>query len=148
MPDRPRPVYRKSDPIRLAVSATLNSKDSVVDGVLEISGCTDSSGTIRKLVRLERKRALQDGGALYSGTLSFPAEKFGYFQAKLTVNGRRVDTLGSWSVAHPDLDHPRFTPGWSLGSNVTNHVNPYNTPHRQIGTVAGMAQFRRNAGIV
>lgn len=141
VPDRPRPVYRKSDPIRLAVSATLNSKDSVVDGVLEISGCTDSSGTIRKLVRLERKRALQDGGALYSGTLSFPAEKFGYFQAKLTVNGRRVDTLGSWSVAHPDLDHPRFTPGWSLGSNVTNHVNPYNTPHRQIGTVAGWRNF-------
>ncbi len=142
VPDRPRPVYRKNDPVRLAVSATLNSKDSVVDGVLEISGRPDPSRKILKPVRLERKKTLGDGSSLYAGTLSFPAEKFGYFQADLKVKNRKIDTLGSWSVVHPDLDHPRFTPGWSLGSNVSHYLNPYNTPHREIGKVVGW----RNSG--
>ena len=144
VPDRPRPVYRKNDPVRLAVSATLNSKDSVVDGVLEISGRPDPSRKILKPVRLERKKTLDDGSSLYAGTLSFPAEKFGYFQADLKVKNRKIDTLGRWSVVHPDPDHPRFTPGWSLGSNVFCHENPYYASHKELGTVV---TWRNSGGI-
>lgn len=107
-------TYRAGEEVGMTFRAVLDSSAETVPGNVFVRFFHDGKRAAVLPIALKRQA---DG--VYEGKISWKPSVFGAFAASLELNGftaRR--TGGDFAVIHESVNHPRFSPGWGIGTNV------------------------------
>ncbi len=114
-------AYRSGNPVKMTVRAILDSQEKEIAGTMEIRFFHNQQPVASLPVTLKRQ---PDG--VYEGSLLWKPDRFGSFAAHLNLKGFAPDRIGGeFAVLHDPVSHPRFSPGWAIGSNVDNGIRFY-----------------------
>ena len=138
-PDKNIPAYRHSGIAVFNIHALLDSTASKEKLKAVIIDDNDSSVYKQaEILLLFKKNSEQDAGtdprSLYTGQQEIKTDRFGSFSAEFYLNDKKINSRGGdFAVIHPLVDHPRFSPGWSIGiggieSLSSCNITPGNTP--------------------
>ncbi len=119
--DKVTSLYRTGEPVKMTFRAILDSREKTISGKAEIRIFHDQKQAAVLPVTLTRQA---DG--VYEGSVRWKPEQYGAFAAHLNLNGFAPERIGGdFAIIHDPVDHPRFSPGWALGSNTDNGIHFY-----------------------
>ncbi len=114
------PAYSQGDSVRFSLRALLHStrpQETVRMLIREDNFdqiCRETPVTLRRAAT--PNTAGQDQRSLYRGTIEIPAERFGSYSSRFLLKDTPLAAKGGdFAVIHPVVEHPRYSPGWTLG---------------------------------
>ncbi len=159
--DHDIPAYFEGESVRFAVRALLNS--SAAEEMVEATVRDDHTGAVVltapfRLAESATALGGDDSRSLYVGEWRLSVPRFGSFSASFTRSGAALLSKGGdFVVLHPMVRHPRYSPGWTIGTNgdgiVQLQITPEVFPTRHavvpnveavydLGVLAGMQTLR------
>lgn len=119
--DKVTSLYRTGEPVKMTFRAILDSQEKRLSGKADIRFFHDQKQVASLPVSLTRQA---DG--VYEGSVLWKPELHGAFAAHLNLQGFTPERIGGdFAIIHDPVNHPRFSPGWALGSNTENGIHFY-----------------------
>lgn len=119
--DKITSLYRTGEGVKMTFRAHLDSQEKQLTGKAEIRFFHDQKPAASLPVSLTRQT---DG--VYEGSVLWQPDVHGAFAAHLNLKGFSPERIGGdFAIIHDPVDHPRFSPGWALGSNTENGIHFY-----------------------
>ena len=119
--DKLTSLYRTGDAVKMTFRAILDSQEKRISGKADLRFFHDQKLAASLPVTLTRQ---PDG--IYEGSVLWKPELHGAFSAQLNLKGFAPERIGGdFAIIHDPVDHPRFSPGWALGSNTENGIHFY-----------------------
>lgn len=107
-------LYRTGEPVRMTFRAILASREPSVSGSAELRFLHD-----RKLVSVLPVTLTRQADGIYEGDVTWNPNVHGSLSASLVLKEIPLKRIGGdFVVLHDPVFHPRFSPGWALGSNT------------------------------
>lgn len=107
-------TYRAGEEVGMTFRAILDSSAETVPGNVLVRFFHDGKRVAVLPVELKRQA---DG--VYEGKAVWKPSVCGAFAASLELNGFTAQRIGGdFAVIHEPVSHPRFSPGWGIGTNV------------------------------
>lgn len=137
--DKVESLYRAGEPVTMTFRAILKAPEETLTGRVEILFFHDRKQVASLPITLTRQ---PDG--VYEGSVSWNPPLRGAFAAQLKLAGRAPERIGGdFAVIHEPVRHPRFSPGWALGSNVENGISFYMSDPLRIRTIGLAGGFEK-----
>lgn len=119
--DKIESLYRSGEPVKMTFRALLDTQEKELRGTVGIRFFHDGKQVAELPVALTRQT---DG--VYEGTALWKPDLHGAFAVYLNLKGRTPERIGGdFAIIHDPVQHPRFSPGWALGSNTENGIRFY-----------------------
>lgn len=119
--DKITSLYRTGEPVKMTFRAILDSQKKRLSGKADIRFFHNQKQAASLPVSLTRQA---DG--VYEGNVLWKPELYGAFAAHLNLDGFTPERIGGdFAIIHDPVDHPRFSPGWAIGSNTENGIHFY-----------------------
>lgn len=137
--DKVESLYRAGEPVAMTFRAALDAKEETLTGRAEILFFHDRKQVASLPVTLTRQ---PDG--IFEGQVRWNPSLRGAFAVQLKLAGRSPERIGGdFVVIHEPVLHPRFSPGWALGSNTENGIALYMPDPLRIRTIGRAGGFEK-----
>ena len=123
-------AYEVDETVNLKIKALLKSKNDVEQVILSIFNDHNNRIALKDTVKLKyTKKIITESGetlSLYEGNYSTNVGRYGAFSSKIEYKDENVISKGGdFVIIHPVVDHPRFSPGWSLGIGGGSRIHTF-----------------------
>ena len=112
--DKVTSLYRADEPVKMIFRAIIDSQAREFPGSVELRFFHN-----RKRVTALPVTMIRQADGIYEGSVTWKPDVYGSLAASLVLDGIPLERIGGdFVVLHDPVAHPRFSPGWALGSNV------------------------------
>lgn len=112
-------TYRAGEKVGMTFRAILDSSAKTLNGKAVVKFFHDKKPAAVLPLTLTRQA---DG--VYEGAVEWKPAVCGAFVASLELSGIRAERIGGdFAVIHDPVEHARFSPGWTIGTNVPGTIN-------------------------